>query len=174
MKATTRLEVRGGAKRARKLGGSWSAAYVGCAGWALAIAFAVGCIVPGRCQTQPGSKSVSNGNPDAVGQAMRNQELGIVPDEQGLDPVMAERRLRALNIERQKRMVGDANKLLALAKELNEEVASTNTGSFTADQLRKIAEIEKLARSVRERMTAGVIGLPSVSSPPMTGFPTHQ
>jgi len=105
---------------------------------------------------------------------MRNEELGIVPDEQGLDPVMAERRLRALNIERQKRMVADANKLLTLAKELNDEVASTNTGSFTADQLRKIGEIEKLARSVRERMAAGVAELPNVPSPPMLGFPINK
>ncbi len=61
----------------------------------------------------------------------------------------------ALNVERQKQMVSDANKLLKLARELNDEVATANTGTFTPDQLHKIAEIEKLARSVRERMADG-------------------
>lgn len=90
-----------------------------------------------------------------------------MPSNEGdFDTVMAEKRVRALNIERQKRMVADANKLLILAKELNDEVASTNPQSFTVDQLRKIGEIEKLARSVRERMTAGaLVEVPSVGPP---------
>ncbi len=66
---------------------------------------------------------------------------------------MAERRIRALNIQRQKQMVADTDKLLKLAKELNEEVAKANTGTLTQDELHKIADIEKLARNVRQRMT---------------------
>ena len=74
--------------------------------------------------------------------------------------------MRALNVERQKQMVADTNKLLKLAKELNDEVAAANTGSFTPDQLRKIGEIEKLAHSVRERMAAGsAMPDPSCRSP---------
>ena len=45
-------------------------------------------------------------------------------DGDDYDPVMMERRMRALNIERQKQMVADANKLLKLARELNDEVAA--------------------------------------------------
>lgn len=69
---------------------------------------------------------------------------------------LLQRRLNALNIQRQKQIVSDTNKLLRLAKELNDEVAVSNTDSLTQDQLRKIAEIEKLARNVKERMADGV------------------
>jgi hypothetical protein len=90
-----------------------------------------------------------------------------------LDPMMAERRMRALNIERQKQMVADTNKLVKLAKELNDEVGATNAGSFNPDQLRKIAEIEKLARSVRERMSAAVGESQSLLPAPTMIFPVH-
>jgi len=94
-----------------------------------------------------------------------HQEMGP-PDD--YDPTMAEKRLRALNIERQKQMVADATKLLKLAKELNEEVAASNSNTLTPEQLRKVAEIEKLARSVKERMTAGAMQ-PQLA-PPAPGF----
>jgi hypothetical protein len=71
------------------------------------------------------------------------------------DPIAEERRQRALNVERQKQLVSDADKLLKLAKELNAEVASSRSGAWTPEQLRKIAVIEKLAREVREKMLAG-------------------
>ncbi len=75
------------------------------------------------------------------------------PDQ---DAAFAERRLRALNAERQKQMVSDAAKLLKLASELNAEVSSGNFDSLTLAQLHKVAEIEKLARSVREKMSFSV------------------
>ena len=71
-----------------------------------------------------------------------------------------ERLLRALNADRQKSMVSDANRLLRLAKELNAEIARTNPDSLSLDQLRKMAEIEKLARNVKEKMSTSVRGMP--------------
>jgi hypothetical protein len=89
------------------------------------------------------------------------------------DSIMMERRLRALNIDRQKQMVADTNKLLKLARELNAEVASSNSDSFTPDQLRKIAEIEKLAHSIKGRMADGVTQpVPSLVPTPLT-IPVH-
>jgi hypothetical protein len=67
-----------------------------------------------------------------------------------------EKRLRALNAERQKSLVSDTNKLLKLAQELEAEVSSESPGSLDAAQLRKIAEIEKLARSVKEKMSTSM------------------
>jgi len=72
------------------------------------------------------------------------------------DPTMIERRIRGLNNERQKEMVSDTNKLFKLAQELNDEIAAKNAGTLTFDQLHKIAQIEKLARSVKEKMADGV------------------
>lgn len=63
------------------------------------------------------------------------------------------RRIRVLNAERQKEMVSDANKLLRLTAELNNEVSHNKSDSFTPDQLRQLAKIEKLARSVKNKMS---------------------
>ena len=70
-------------------------------------------------------------------------------------------------------MVADTNKLLKLAKELNDEVAASNPGSLTPEQLHKIAEIEKLARSVKERMTAAVARPQPAPATPGFIYPTH-
>lgn len=71
------------------------------------------------------------------------------------DP-LAEKRLRALNAARQKALVADTDRLLKLANELNAEIAAANAGSLGPIQLRKLAEIEKLARSVKEKMSTSV------------------
>ncbi len=72
-----------------------------------------------------------------------------------------EKRLRALNADRQKSLVSDTNKLLVLVNELNAEIARSKADALTAEQLRKVAEIEKLARNVREKMSLSVKGPPS-------------
>ena len=136
-------------------------------GLKLAILLALAC--GPACRSQSGSGS-------SVGQSPPYQQFPGRPgfnSSGDYDPVMAEKRLLALNIERQKQMVADANKLLRLAKELNDEVAASNTGTFTAEQLRKVAEIEKLARSVKERMIAGSAQPQPAFSAPGFNFPAH-
>jgi hypothetical protein len=70
----------------------------------------------------------------------------------------AEKRLRMINAERQKSMVADTDKLVKLATELNEEIARSNSGALSASQLRKVAEIEKLAHNVRDKMVMSIRG----------------
>jgi hypothetical protein len=74
------------------------------------------------------------------------------------DPLWHERQLRMLNAERQKELVADTKKLLKMAQDLDAEIGSTNPDSLTPDQLRRIAEIEKLAHSVKEKMSTSVRG----------------
>jgi hypothetical protein len=69
-----------------------------------------------------------------------------------------EKQLRALNAERQKSMVSDTGKLLKLVHQLDSEISSANPGSLNADQLHMLAEIERLARSVKEKMSTSVRG----------------
>lgn len=58
---------------------------------------------------------------------------------------------RRRNIDRQRRIVADSDKLLQLAQELKEEI--DQSGRDTPPQAAKKAdEIEKLARSVKDRM----------------------
>ena len=133
-------------------------------GLGLAFLLALACGPAGRSQS--GIRDLS---PRAQARPMPQPFPGISTDSHGdFHGILVEKRLRALNIERQKQLVADTNKLLKLAKELNEEVAASNTGTLTPEQLRKVAEIEKLARSVKERMadealqpTAGIARLPA-------------
>lgn len=82
------------------------------------------------------------------------------------DQVQEQHRLKALNAARQKSMVSDTDKLLRLVNELNEEIARTNADTLTAAQLRKLTEIEKLARNVKDKMSTPVLGLePSGTGP---------
>jgi hypothetical protein len=73
--------------------------------------------------------------------------------------------LRALNADRQKSLVSDTNKLLRLVNELNAEIARANGGFLTASQLRRVAEIEKLAHNVREKMSTSVRWTPAFQAP---------
>jgi len=83
-------------------------------------------------------------------------------DRQPVDPVMAARQMRALNLQRQKTMVADADKLLQLARQLNEEVAAGKSETLTPAQLHKVAEIGKLARKVKQEMVFSVGSSPKV------------
>ncbi len=125
----------------------------------------------GRAQSNGGGGS-SSGNQGHPTYSSR-QDLSVLSVDDP-DPAMTERRIRALNIERQKQMVADADKLLKLARELNEEVAKANTGTLTGDELRKIADIEKLARNVRQRMTDETGQVPTMLPPPLPTLYPNQ
>ncbi len=84
----------------------------------------------------------------------------------GADPTADPKRLRVLNAERQKELVSDTQKLLQLARELNAEVSDANAAAMTDAQLRKVAEIAKLARSIKEKMMFTVGGYPGLKGPP--------
>jgi hypothetical protein len=76
--------------------------------------------------------------------------------------------MKMMSNERRKSLVSDSDKLFKLATALNNEIAHSNTGSLTPEQLRKVAEIEKLAHNVRDKMTQ------SLPSPKVTYFPINE
>jgi hypothetical protein len=82
---------------------------------------------------------------------------GLIDDAHG-DQTDLEDRLRVINRERQKALVSDTNKLLKLASEFDSEVKGRNLDSLTPSQVRKLAEIEKLAHSVKDKMSYSVRG----------------
>jgi hypothetical protein len=111
---------------------------------------------------QNGSPPVSkNGMQQPFGR-LSSADDNIAPG----DPLWQERQLRLLNVERQRALVADTNKLLKLAHELDAEISSANPDSLTADQLLKIAEIEKLAHSVKQKMSTPVRGAPVFQTEP--------
>ena len=73
---------------------------------------------------------------------------GVGPERAGI----AERQAIAVNNDRQKKLVADTEKLLALATELKTDVAKSTKDTLSLDVVRKADEIEKLAHNVKERM----------------------
>ena len=63
-----------------------------------------------------------------------------------------ERQSHLRNDERQKRLVADTDKLLALATQLHEDVGKTNKNILSMDVVKRSEEIEKLAHNIKERM----------------------
>ena len=59
---------------------------------------------------------------------------------------------KSRNSERQRRLIDDTNKLLSLATELKTDVDKTDKNTLSVDVIKKADEIEKLARSVKDRM----------------------
>jgi hypothetical protein len=81
------------------------------------------------------------------------------------DMHFAEKRLRAMNADRQKTLVSDADKLVKLARQLDAEIASNPMGEMTPEEIRKAGDIEKLARSVKEKMAQSFTGGPQLRGP---------
>ncbi len=115
------------------------------------------------------------GTPNSIGNGLSQPggPFGTGGDE--VDTVQAERRLNALNAERQKSLTADAEKLLKLAAELNQEIAQSNPGALTPAQLRMVAEIEKLAHNVRDKMAMSLRGpqFPGLDQP-LQSFPQPE
>lgn len=159
-------------KRAQEGCDGVRATHAVCGGLVLALVIGLACGIAGRSQ-QTGNNNTMNPNQTLSRGGFGHPNLSPLQSDEDYDPMLTERRMRALNTERQKQMISDTNKLLKLAKEVNDEVAAKNPDSLTPDQLHKIAEIEKLAKSVRERMTAGVGEPPAVIPSPPLVFPSH-
>jgi len=53
---------------------------------------------------------------------------------------------------RQAQLVADTNRLYQLAQELQAEVAKSSKNTLSLSVVKKAAEVEKLARSLKERM----------------------
>jgi len=127
----------------------------GAAGGRIRLALAVALVM-----AMPGGAQGGLQVPLAPGQPTGQQVGGVIGDSPDNDPVEQEKRLKALNAERQKSMVADTNKLVKLAGELNTELAGAHPESLNPEQLRKVAEIEKLAHNIKEKMSMSVKGIP--------------
>ena len=78
---------------------------------------------------------------------------GLPDDPTGpMDEHRAQQQAKLQNNDRQKRLVADTDKLLALATDLKEQVDKSTKDTLSVDVIKKADEIEKLAHSVKERM----------------------
>ena len=74
--------------------------------------------------------------------------------QENTDPVETQKRLVALNTLRHKEMSADTEKLLALANELKAAMDKTDKDTLSLDVVKKAEQIEKLAKSVKQKMKA--------------------
>lgn len=97
----------------------------------------------------PASAQTSSENPP---QARAPQDKYPVTEENDTTKQMRRQQLRELNRQRQEQMKRDSDKLFQLATELKQYVDKTNENILSLEVLKKAEEIEKLAKSVREKM----------------------
>lgn len=82
-----------------------------------------------------------------------------------MDGRIEARRIVQLNLLRQKSMVSDADKLLRLAQELDNDAKAGASALSPAERMRKAAEIERLAKEVKEKMTYSIGDPPQPATP---------
>jgi hypothetical protein len=119
----------------------------------LAVLAAVPCSAQNR-PASPGLPTLPSGAP------ANSRDDYDIPSS---DPAEQQRRIRALNADRYRRVVADSDKLLKMTTELDAEISARPADALTAAQLRKVARIEKLAHELKERL--------SFTGQPTTGIP---
>ena len=89
-----------------------------------------------------------------VAQADQTVVPGVVPvaprDERTVK--MEDEQAKLRNAERQKKLVEETTRLLALANELKAAVDKSDKNTLSLDVVRKADEIDKLAKNVRDKM----------------------
>ncbi|MHB1021467.1 MAG: hypothetical protein ACYC46_10490 [Acidobacteriaceae bacterium] len=114
-----------------------------------------GVVVGPLCGQTLGAAQIPQNPRQNAGQPSRipnRPELGTAPDEH-MRKIMEEQ-AKKRNIERQKKLVEDTDKLLLLATELKASVDQSTKDTLSLDVIKKADEIEKLAKSVKQRMKA--------------------
>jgi hypothetical protein len=119
-------------------------------GWTrvVTVGFAVAALSGSVARTQ------KNGPPQLPSATQAQDPFGQ-DSKAKLDPaigVSTEKLATMRNVERQKRLVSDTERLLTLATQLHEDVEKTDQHILSVDVVKRAEEIEKLARSVKERM----------------------
>lgn len=82
----------------------------------------------------------------------QSPEFGREKPKDPLEEKMEHQREKALNKQRQSNLQKDTDRLLKLATELKDFVDKSNEHTLSLDVIKKADEIEKLAKSVKEKM----------------------
>ena len=109
-------------------------AWILCLGLSLVIPSSAQSTIPRGSGSRTVDGSVAPGGPDEI----RDK--------------LAREMAKKANVERQALLKADTDKLLKLSTELKEYVDKTNENVLSLEVLKKAEEIEKLAKSVKEKM----------------------
>lgn len=100
---------------------------------------------------QAQSKSASPNQPQIQRIAAAHESEGIGRWEEPNQRLQTEMVVRAV-LERRSELKRDTDKLVALAAELKQNVDKTNANILSMDVIKKAQEIQKLAKSVQDKM----------------------
>ena len=103
--------------------------------------------VVGTTAKMSGGQMSTPGSMDGLSQQMPGHR-----DRDAADSRRGQELAKIRNEDRQKKLVADTEKLLALATDLKAQVGQSATDNLSEDGMKKVEEIEKLAHSVKERM----------------------
>ena len=89
---------------------------------------------------------------------MQNPRFSTNPldDNNSNNPALDQKRVAELNTLRKKELNADTERLLALATELKADMDKTGKDTLSLDVVRKAEAIEKLAKSVKQKMKATI------------------
>jgi hypothetical protein len=104
-------------------------------------------LVVGSSAKVSGGQMQIPGFPDTLPQQMPGHRT-----QDAADGKRGQELAKMRNEDRQKRLVADTERLLALAADLKAQVDQSAADSLSEDGMKKVEEIEKLAHSVKERM----------------------
>lgn len=116
---------------------------------ALALAFAV--MSPARAQSHTGGSATGVSEPVPGPQPLNAWVSSTDPNQAHMFRAMAKQR----NAIRQHKIVNDTNQLLDLAKQLKDAVDKSDQDQLSLNVINTATEIEKLAKSVKEKMRDG-------------------
>lgn len=111
-----------------------------------ALAFLILCVPPSACAQQ-----TQNPNPPPV-------IPGVNPRSSDQDEAtrrMTEQMALKRNSQRQEQIVADTAHLLDLAQKLNADVSKSSKDTLSISVVKEAEEIEKLAKTIKERMRDG-------------------
>jgi hypothetical protein len=107
---------------------------------------------PARAQNGTIPDASQMGSPATSAPGLPRRTDGSQTDRNPLSEEQNANRMRAVQNERQKRIVDDTAKLLQLANELKTDVDKSTKDELSLDVVRKADEIERLAHEVKLRM----------------------
>ena len=96
--------------------------------------------------------SLSAQGRDPLGIESQDPQFGHTKPKDPLEEKMEHQREKAMNKDRQTNLQKDTDRLLKLATELKESLDKSNEHTLSLDVIKKAEEIEKLAKSVKEKM----------------------
>lgn len=111
------------------------------------FALALGLVIPAASAQQT---PINNSPPPTIPGLSPNPAQ---PDSS--EARMAEKMARQRNNERQKQIVDDSAHLLKLAQQLNADVSKSNKYTLSLPVVKEAAEIEKLAKTIKDKMKEG-------------------